>query len=165
MRFNKFFIAGAMASVLVLSTSCRDDYEDMNQDPANVTKTLPEGLMTAAINAFQPTDYLLWFYNTPYFTRWDQMGTPGGGFSEEYTGMAESGGQGGQYIGVLRYRNKIKKYIDDSGETKYNGYYAATGILTIYLGIFDTDMYGFVPYTEACRYDEDGIITPKYDTV
>ena len=165
MRFNKFFIAGAMASVLVLSTSCRDDYEDMNQDPANVTKTLPEGLMTAAINAFQPTDYLLWFYNTPYFTRWDQMGTPGGGFSEEYTGMAESGGQGGQYIGVLRYRNKIKKYIDDSGETKYNGYYAATGILTIYLGIFDTDMYGSVPYTEACRYDEDGIITPKYDTV
>ena len=145
MRFNKFFIAGAMASVLVLSTSCRDDYEDMNQDPANVTKTLPEGLMTAAINAFQPTDYLLWFYNTPYFTRWDQMGTPGGGFSEEYTGMAESGGQGGQYIGVLRYRNKIKKYIDDSGETKYNGYYAATGILTIYLGIFDTDVYRFRP--------------------
>lgn len=165
MKLNKIFIMGAMASALVLSTSCRDDYQDLNQDPANVTETKPEGLLMAAINAFQPTDYLIWYYNVQYYTRWCQMGTPSGGFTEGYTGMAETGGQGSQYINTLKYRNKIKTYIDNTGETKYNGYYAATGILTIYLGIFDTDMYGSIPYTEACRYDTDGIITPKYETV
>lgn len=165
MKLNKFFIAGAMAAVLVLNISCADDYKELNQDPANVTKTLPEGLMTAAINTFQPTDYLVWFYNVQYFTRWSQMGTPGGGFSDDFTGQAESGGQGSQYINTLKYRNRIQNYINETGETENNGYLAATGIMTIYLGIFDTDMYGAIPYTEACHYDDQGILTPKYETV
>jgi len=165
MKLNKFFIAGALASVLLLNTGCADEYKELNQDPANVTATLPEGLMTAAINAFQPTDYLIWYYNVQYFTRWDQMGMPGGGFADDFTGMAESGGQGSQYINTLKYRNRIQNYIAETGEVENNGYLAATGIMTIYLGIFDTDMYGSIPYTEACHYDDKGILTPKYDTV
>ncbi len=165
MKLNKFFIAGALASVILLNTGCADEYKELNQDPANVTATLPEGLMTAAINAFQPTDYLIWYYNVQYFTRWDQMGMPGGGFADDFTGMAESGGQGSQYINTLKYRNRIQNYIVETGEVENNGYLAATGILTIYLGIFDTDMYGSIPYTEACHYDDKGILTPKYDTV
>lgn len=165
MKINKFFIAGALTSLLALNTACKDDFQELNQDPANVTKDLPEGLMAAAINEFQPNDYLVWFYNVNYFTRWSQMGTPGGGFADDYTGQAESGGQGKQYLKVLKYRNKIQKQIATTGETKNNGYLAATGIMTIYLGIFDTDMYGSIPYTEACQYDETGNITPKYETV
>jgi hypothetical protein len=79
--------------------------------------------------------------------------------------MAESGGQGSQYINTLKYRNRIQNYIKETGEVENNGYLAATGIMTIYLGIFDTDMYGSVPYTEACHYDDQGILTPKYETV
>lgn len=165
MKLNKLFIAGAMAAALTLNISCADDYQELNQDPANVTKTLPEGLMTAAINAFQPTDYLIWYYNVQYFTRWDQMGMPGGGFDNDYTGMQESGGQGSQYINTMKYRNRIQNYIKETGEVANNGYLAATGIMTIYLGIFDTDMYGSIPYVEACHYDDQGILTPKYDTV
>jgi hypothetical protein len=165
MKLNKLFIAGAMAAALTLNISCADDYQELNQDPANVTKTLPEGLMTAAINAFQPTDYLIWYYNVQYFTRWDQMGMPGGGFDNDYTGMQESGGQGSQYINTMKYRNRIQNYINETGEVENNGYLAATGIMTIYLGIFDTDMYGSIPYVEACHYDDQGILTPKYDTV
>lgn len=153
-----------MAAAFIM-TGCEDEYKDLNTDPTNVTKTMPEGLMTAAINAFQPNDYLIWFYNVQYFTRWCQMGTPGGGFSNDYTGMAESGGQGGQYINTLKYRNRIENYINETGETENNGYLAATGIMTIYLGIFDTDMYGSIPYTEACHYDDKGILTPKYESV
>lgn len=93
------------------------------------------------------------------------MGTPGGGFSDDFTGMAESGGQGSQYINTLKYRNRIQNYINETGEVENNGYLAATGIMTIYLGIFDTDMYGSIPYTEACHYDDQGILTPKYETV
>lgn len=165
MKLNKIFIAGAMASMLAMTTSCRDDYQDLNSDPSNVTETMPDGILAATINKFQPTGYLLWFYNTPYYTRWDQMGTPSGGFSSDFTGMNESGDQGSQYINTLRLRNRLQSYINQTGSEADNGYLAATGIMTIYLGIFDTDIYGSIPYTEACHYDDLGILTPKYDTV
>lgn len=154
-----------MVSALVMTTSCRDDYQDLNTDPSNVTTTMPEGILAAAVNTFQPSDYLLWFYNTPYFTRWDQMGTPGGGFTSQYTGMGEYGGQGSQYIQTLRLRNRLQSYINENKDVADNGYLAATGIMTIYLGIFDTDIFGSIPYTEACHYDDLHILTPKYDTV
>lgn len=155
-----------MASMLAMTTSCRDDYQDLNTDPSNVTETMPDGILAAAINKFQPTGYLLWFYNTPYYTRWDQMGTPSGGFSNDFTGMKESGDQGTQYLQTLRLRNRLQSHINSgAGSEADNGYLAATGIMTIYLGIFDTDIYGSVPYTEACHYEDLGILTPKYDTV
>ena len=112
MKINKYFIAGALTSLLALNTACKDDFQELNQDPANVTKDLPEGLMAAAINEFQPNDYLVWFYNVTYFTRWSQMGTPGGGFADDYTGQAASGGQGKQYLKVLKYRNNIGMTLD-----------------------------------------------------
>lgn len=166
MKLNKIFIAGAMASMLAMTTSCRDDYQDLNIDPSNVAETMPDGILAAAINKFQPTGYQLWFYNTPYYTRWDQMGTPSGGFSNDFTGMKESGDQGTQYLQTLRLHNRLQSHINSgAGSEADNGYLAATGIMTIYLGIFDTDVYGSIPYTEACHYDDLGILTPKYDTV
>ncbi len=143
--------------------SCADDLVDTNIDPANVTQTLPQGMMAAAINAFQPNDYLIWYYNVSYFNHWSQMS--GGSYSSDYTGQTENGGQGSQYVATLNYRNKIQEYINNTGKVENNSFLAATGVLTIYLGIFDTDMYGSIPYTEACHYDDKGILTPKYETV
>ncbi len=157
--FSMFF-AGVTALSLV---GCADDLKDINMDPSNVTETLPEGMLTAAINAFQPNDYLVWYYNVQYFNKWSQMS--GGSYDAGYTGQNEIGGQGSQYIATLNYRNKIQKYIDETGKVENNGYLAATGILTIYLAIFDTDMYGSIPYTEASHYDDKGILTPKYERV
>ncbi len=159
-KIISMFLAGVFAFSLA---SCSDDLKDVNINPANVTETMPEGLMTAAINAFQPNGYLLWFYNVRYLNRWSQMS--GGSYSSDYTGQAELGDQGSQYIGTLKYRNKIQNYIDNTGKTENNGYLAAAGILTIYLGLFDSDVYGSIPYTEACHYDDLAILTPKYDTV
>ena len=167
MKLNKFIVAGALASALVLTTSCVKEYQDLNQDPANVTETKPEGLMTAAINAFQPNDYLIWYYGVQYLPGWCQM--RGGDYAADYTKVAENGGQGSQYIATLTYLNRLKLYLESLGNStevnKYLGYQAAINILTVYLGIFDTDMFGSTPYTEACHYDDLGILTPKFDTV
>lgn len=166
MKFNKILLAAAMTSVLAFSTtSCSDDYQKLNQDPANVSKVDPKGLMAQAVLKFQPNDYLLWWYNVNYFTRWSQMGCPTGSYTDEFTAMAESGGQGEQYVATLRYRNEIRAYIEESGAEEMRGYEAVCTVLSVYLGIFDSDMYGALPYTEACRYKYDGILTPKYDMV
>lgn len=163
MKFNKILFASAFATALTL-ISCADDYKDINKDPANVTVTDPKGLMAQAVMKFQPNDYLLWFYNVNYLTRWDQMATPTGSYSESFTEMRESGGQGSQYLETLRCRNEIRKFIDKTGDETQRGYEAACTVLTVYLGLFDSDMYGSLPYTEACQYD-NGITTPKYNTV
>lgn len=154
------FLAGVAFLSLV---SCADDYKELNQNPSNVTATKPEGLLTAAINEFQPCGYLVWYNNVTYLTKWSQMA--GGAYDDSYTSMGGCGDQGGQYIATLKYRNRIKNHIETTGETKYNGYLAATNLLTIYLGIFDTDVYGSIPYTEACHYDDLGIVTPNYDNM
>lgn len=159
-KIFSMLLAGMSALSFV---SCADDLVDTNINPANVTETMPAGMLTAAINEFQPNDYLIWYYNVKYFNTWCQMS--GGSYSSDYTGQTEVGGQGSQYIATLKYRNKIQEYINNTGKVEDNGYLAATGILTVYLGIFDTDMYGSIPYTEACHYDDKGILTPKYETV
>lgn len=163
MKMKKIFSVLFAGLAAISFTSCADDLVGTNTDPANVTKTLPEGLMAAAINDFQPNDYLIWYYNVKYFNQWSQM--CGGSYSSDYTGQTENGGQGSQYIATLNYRNKIQQYIDETGKVENNGFLAATGIMTIYLAIFDTDMYGSIPYTEAGHYDDKGILTPKYEKV
>ena len=166
MKFNKILLAAAMTSVLAISaTSCSDDYAELNQNPANVSKADPKGLMTQAILNFQPNDYLIWFYNNDYYSRWTQMACPTGGYTDEFTTHGATGGQGSQYLNTLKYRNEIRLYIQNTGEESQRGYEAATTVLTVYLGIFDSDIYGALPYTEACRYKTDGILTPKYDMV
>ncbi len=155
-----------MTSVLAISaTSCADDYAELNQNPANVSKADPKGLMTRAALDFQPSDYLLWFYNNDYFSRWTQMACPTGGYTDEFTTMGAVGGQGSQYINSLKYRNEIRLYIQNTGDESQRGYEAATTVLTVYLGIFDSDFFGARPYTQACRFKTDGILTPEYDMV
>ena len=165
MKLNKFFLAGALASSLVLVTSCVEDYKIENQDPANVTETKPEGLLTSAINAFNPVGYLVWWNNVVYFTQWSQLA--GGAYEDSFTTMDIAGDQGSTFLNTMKYRNRIKQYLDSysNGENSMRGYEAATSILTVYLGIFDSDVYGSIPYQESCHYDDLGILTPKYDDV
>lgn len=165
MKLNKLYYAAALASVLTLTTGCAEDYTGLNQDPANVTVTDPKALMSQAVLKFQPNDYLLWFYNVNYFTRWSQMSTPSGSFTDAFTEMAESGGQGGQYIEVLKYRNLIQNHIATTGDETQRGFEAACTVMSVYLGLFDSDMYGALPYTQACHYTDQEILTPEYDTV
>lgn len=165
MKLNKLYYAAALASVLTLTTGCAEDYTGLNQDPANVTVTDPKALMSQAVLKFQPNDYLIWYYNVNYFTRWSQMASPSGSFTDAFTEMAESGGQGGQYIEVLKYRNLIQNHIATTGDETQRGFEAACTVMSVYLGLFDSDMYGALPYTQACHYADQEILTPEYDTV
>ena len=166
MKLKNIIYAAALTSVLAMTTGCAEDYQELNQDPSNVTKVDPKGFMAQAVLKFQPNDYLLWWYNVSYFTRWTQMAMPSNGYTAEFTGLAENGGQGSQYVETLTYRNAIRQYIDNTGETQYKAYESVCTMLSIYLGIFDTDIYGDRPYTAAAMYDgTPASLTPKYDRV
>lgn len=166
MKLNKSIIAALALSSAVFS-SCRDDFSTMNQDPAAVVTPNMSYLFAEAVNQFEPQGYLEYFYNAPMMYSWSGMGISTGGASESILTLTATGDKGSQYIKTLRYvrdmENVMKSYSD--AEKAVNApYLAATKILTVYLGIFDSDLYGSMPFSEACRAAYGGTITPGYDT-
>jgi hypothetical protein len=81
--------------------------------------------------------------------------------------MTATGDQGGQYIKTLRYVREIENELEGMSEDDKAAnapYLAAARVLTVYSGIYDTDMTGSLPYEEACRLKFGGPLTPAYDS-
>jgi len=166
----KLIIAAAVLSASVLMTGCREEFADINTDPSSISAGDPNFLFTQALLNFEPSDYTFWFYNTPMMYKWSEIGISSGGFSSTYHQTTEYGGQGSQTYDVLLYVRDIENYLSQQPADIAAGYQqqlAALKTLCIYLGIFDTDMYGDMPYNEAClaRYTSPSLLTPAYDKV
>ncbi len=168
MKTYKLFIAAFMMGIALLTTGCRDDFSELNQNPSNITIPEISFLFAEAVNRFEPQGYLEYYYNAPMKYDWSGMGISTGGASENILTMTVDGDQSRQYISVLRVAKAIEaelEKLDEANRTQKQGYGAAANVLSIYLGIFATDMYGSIPYTEACQMAYGGTLTPKYDSV
>ena len=56
----------------MLSTGCREDFAEMNQDPSSVTIGNPGYLFAEGVLEFEPSDYTYWFYNASEIYQWIQ---------------------------------------------------------------------------------------------
>lgn len=163
-----YHLTAILSGILLLTTSCRDDMAKINSNPSQVTEANISYLFAQAVINFEPSGYLLWYYNAPMTFAWSQMGVPTGGFTSTYTQTTPTGDQGSQYIAVLKYARDIeyvRSTLDPTESAKYANLASCVDILSIYLGIFDSDMYGDRPYTEAARARYGGTLTPKYDKI
>lgn len=159
--FTAMLMAGAM-----LSTSCsKDDFADINTDPAKIGEPEISNLLTQAMTNYQPFDYLLWFYDGSYTSQFVQAYTPSGSFSDMFNNMGALGGNGSQFIGVKKYENEIADVMTRKDDAeKYQGMKAITNVLTVSLAINDADLNGSMPYSETAMARYGGTLTPKYDT-
>lgn len=151
-----------------LNTGCKDTFADLNTDPSSISKTNVPFLFTQSLLDFEPSDYLLWFYNGKYMAQWSQAFVPGGGYRDRFNIMAEDGGMGSTFVNVMINRRDIENYLSTLSPeeaAKYQTIQAMIKPLCVYLGMFDTDMYGSMPYSQACLGRDQGIMTPKYDTM
>lgn len=167
MKSTKILLA-ALALGTTCLTGCQDDWSEMNQDPSAVTTANFSYLFADAVNKFEPQGYLEYYYNAPMKYDWSGLGISTGGAGEGILTLTATGDQGGKSIDVLRYVREMENAMESMSdeEKKVNApYLEAARILTIYCGIFDTDMYGSIPYTEACLAKFGGPLTPKYDRV
>lgn len=168
MRKLKYIVAGLLGGLLFITTSCSDDMADINSNPSQVVKPDISYLFSQSVIEFEPSGYLLWYYNAPMTFNWSQMGVPTSGFTPNYTLSTATGDQGLQYIKVLRYVRDIayvRSSMTAAESAKYANIAACADVLLVYLGIFDTDMYGDIPFTEAANARYGGTLTPKYDKV
>lgn len=165
---SKNILVAALVGVAALTSSCRDDFADLNSSPSQVTKAEPTYLFAQTVLKFEPSGYLYWFYNAPMMYSWAQMATPTGGFTSTFTTTTATGQQGSQYIETLKYVRDLEHFrstLSAEESAQYANIAACMDILTAYLGVFDTDMYGDIAFTEACQAIHGGTLTPTYDTV
>ena len=166
-NFKYALAALALGATVVSMTSCRDEFAGINSDPAQISKADPSMLFAKGIIEFEPAGYLLYYYNSPMMLQWSQLASPTGGYTAGFTKTTATGDQGSKYISVLRYVRDLEHYrsqLSEEESAKLAGYAACLDVLTAYLGIFDSDMYGYLPFTEACRAPYGGTLTPAYDT-
>ena len=167
--FNfKSLAMGLCTACLALTLGCSEsDYADINTDPSKVTKGDPIFLFTQAQVEYQPFDYLLWFYDGAYTSKFVQAYTPAASFNDLFNKMAELGGVGSQSIRVKLYENEINSVLATMPADKaaqYTHLSAMANALSVYMALFDTDLFGSRPYSEAARARLDGTLTPKYDS-
>ena len=166
MKFNKSILAAAALSA-ALFTSCEDEFRDTNTPKDAIANPTISYLFAQSVNKFEPSGYLLWYYNAPMTYSWSQMGVPTGGMTTGILTTTNIGDQGSKFIDVLRLVRDIEKNINllpAEDQALELAYLHAAKVLTIYLGIFDSDMFGNLTYNEACRADEN-ILTPNYDSM
>ena len=167
--FNfKSLALGLCTACLALTAGCSEsDYADINTDPSKVTKGDPIFLFTQAQVEYQPFDYLLWFYDGAYTSKFVQAYSPAASFDDLFNKMAELGGVGSQSIKVKLYENEINSVLSSMPADKaaqYTHLSAMANALSVYMALFDTDLFGSRPYSEAARARLDGTLTPKYDS-
>lgn len=166
MKSTKILLA-ALALGSVTMSSCKDDWADMNQDPSAVTKGNLSYFFAKAVDYFEPQPYLEYYYNAPLKYQWAGWGLSSSGANESILTMTSTGDQGSQYIKTLRIVREMENELTNMSENDQEAnapYLAATQVLTVYLGIFDTDLNGSLPYEEACRLKFGGSVTPAYDS-
>ncbi|MDY4552595.1 MAG: SusD/RagB family nutrient-binding outer membrane lipoprotein [Parabacteroides sp.] len=168
MKSYKFILAACALGSALLTTGCRDDFSEMNQDPSAVTVGEIPYLFAEAVNRFDPQAYLEYYYNAPMKYEWSGMGINTNGASENILTLTLDGDQSRQYINVLRVLRAMEHELENQDEETQEVnkvYVAAAKVLSIYLGIYATDLYGSIPYTEACMAAYGGTLTPAYDNV
>ena len=166
MKLYKSFLATAVLGA-TLFTGCADEFAETNTAKDAVKDGNISYLFAEAVNVFEPCGYTYWFYNAPMMYNWNQMGIPTDGMTTSILATTNTGDQGTKYIETLRYMRDIDFLMEKDPEaTKtFKAYREATQVLTIYLGIFDSDMFGNLAYNEACRYRYGGTLTPEYDNL
>lgn len=166
----KSLITATLIGTTLLSSGCKEDFADINTNPSTINAGNIPYLFSQAIHDFQPADYTFWFYNGKYFAQFTQAFVPTAGNTEIYNRIGQMGGQGGQNHGLLKIAREMDKILKDIGPdeaAKYQYLRAMMNPLIVYLGIFDTDATGDMPFSEACMapYTTPMLLTPKYDTM
>ncbi|MEI6050316.1 MAG: SusD/RagB family nutrient-binding outer membrane lipoprotein [Bacteroidota bacterium] len=150
--------------LLVLGTSCKDDFLSVNEFNPNSASAVPANLVLPA--ALNTTSRIVTTPgNYPFVYLWYGCMSISGSYSQptdltQYNLLNSSyqGNWNNSYLNLQNYDYIVK----NSTTEKLKPYKAIAMIMKVYLYQNLVDAYGNVPYSEALR-SADGILKPKYD--
>lgn len=165
-NYKNLFAAALLGGAMLTVSSCADDFADVNTKKDAISTGTPEYLLGQAIMEFDPASYTYFFFNSVNFAYAVQTAVPSSSATE--TIIEGSSQQGYKNIAVQNYLYMIKYELSQMAPedaARYQQVEAIVKLLATYLGIYDTDFCGDIPYTEASQARYGGTLTPKYDAV
>lgn len=163
------FIAATLFLGAGLFSSCLDDFAEINSKPEDVTTPDIRYLFTSCLAEVEPMDYSAWYYDFNRVANWSQATVSRGGNLSSINLITDQGSIGYQVNRLLRLVNEVRFQVskmspEDKAKHEYIQYLCNP--LLVYVGMYDSDMYGSRQYTEAeqARYTDPPILKPKFDT-
>lgn len=175
MKLTKYMIGGLAALALV---GCQDKMRELNTNPDLISSALPEyqflgathnwghfgrGWMTSRAGNIGAAMQVSTVYsvNTPYVNPLEWTGGSMGYMDNYYNRVYESVGGNAKNLGEL------VKYIDtqlsETEQPRYQDIRAIAQLLQTHEIWWVFTNYGAMPYSEAFKAKEEGIIKPAYD--
>ncbi|MDE5676341.1 SusD/RagB family nutrient-binding outer membrane lipoprotein [Phocaeicola sp.] len=165
-NYRNILWASVLGATMLSTTSCRDDFADINSSPTQVTKAEPSYLFAQAVMDFEPYSYTYWFYDEPMLLSWSQWGVPTGSYTDNFKLTTAVGGV--NFINVLKYAREIeyvRSTLSEEDAAKHAATAACVDVLACFLGIAASDINGDIQFTEAGRGAHEGVLTPAYDRI
>lgn len=167
----KSIIAAALIGTSFVTTGCKDDFAEVNTKPSVVNTPDIRYLFTKTLAEVEPSKYQQWFYNnTKYYLPWTQATVLSGGNGPSLNQMGEYEGQHAQVINIKvrveEIKFALKEYYTPDQAATYENIRVLCNPLLVYMGLFGTDVYGSMPYSEAgmALHSNPVLLTPKYET-
>jgi Starch-binding associating with outer membrane len=164
MRKIRMIHFAAAFSVLMMVTSCKKDFLDVNVDPNNPTNAaidlvLPTALGYSAYNLGNPYQVLAGYWGQC----WTQ-GPTGSQFQAYDQYSITSSNFNGQWINVYAGPlNDLKYIVEEATKTGNKNYAAIAKIMQAYMFQVMTDLHGDIPFSDALK-GGTGVIAPKFDS-
>ena len=164
------YILYISAILTVTTTSCRDDFADVNSPADKVTNPDPVRLFGEALTQMDNNAYTEWFYNYSHFLKWSQATVTEGG-NQSGLNMVGNFFAPQQKLLIPKLQIEEIRYLlrekyTEAEAARYQYLKAVCNPVLVYLGLHGTDMYGSMAYTEASTapFTSPANITPRYQT-
>lgn len=151
-----------VASGLFVTTSCKEDFGNINTDPSIVTVPDPKYLFTYSLDNLASYKGNEWVWESLEQTlRFSQHLTTdpyelSTNINPRYSAF---------YANILPNLVEIRKQIDaKTDKERFQKMRAATYVVAVYQGLQVTDMNGSIPYTQAIQGRSDENYLPVYDS-
>jgi hypothetical protein len=151
-----------LATGLFVTTSCKEDFGNINTDPSIVTVPDPKYLFTYSLDNLVSYKGTEWVWESLEQTlRFSQHLT-----TDPYELSTNINSRyGAYYNNILPNLVEIRKQIDaKTDKDRYQKMRAATYIVAVLQGLKVSDMNGSIPYTKAIQGRVEENFKPEYDT-
>ncbi len=168
---KEFIIYTAFLLLIMLAGGCRNDFGELNAPPDKITEPQLNQLFTEALVQMYPHDYMEWFYNySQYYLPWSQATVAVGGNRADMNMVGDWSPQENKLFGpklqIEEIRYRLNEVYTPEQAAPYQYLKAICNPILVYLGLYGTDSYGSMAYSEASKspYTSPRIITPKYES-
>ena len=157
------FLLLPMLALLILVQSC-SHFEDLNTDPTTSTESDPQSLISKALVHYSGDRETVWRSTMGYHMAFTQMISDGWAISngQKYNVLASYP----EYMwrSMYSYIDNLQLAIDKaSTDEELVNYVAVARILKVLYFAQLTDTYGDIPYFQAVKGYNEGIMWPTYD--